>query len=98
MKITLAVVAVLVSAGAGTAYAAPFALTSTDFKQGGNIEQKNAGNIMMNGSEALPAINGPLVSAEAIGTSKNEAPTSTLALVSKQATLYPFLFMVGLTP
>ena len=46
MKITLAVVAALVSAGAGTAYAAPFALTSTSFKNGGNIEQKNAGNIM----------------------------------------------------
>jgi len=46
MKITLAVVAALVSAGAGTAYAAPFTLTSTSFKNGGNIEQKNAGNIM----------------------------------------------------
>ena len=32
--------------GAGTASAAPFALTSTDFKTGGTIEQKNAGNIM----------------------------------------------------
>lgn len=46
MKITLAIVAALVSAGAGTAYAAPFALTSTDFKNGGNIPQANAGNIM----------------------------------------------------
>jgi len=46
MKISLAVVAALVSAGAGTAYAAPFSLTSTDIKAGAAIPQKNAGNIM----------------------------------------------------
>jgi len=46
MKITLAVVAALVTAGAGTAYAAPFTLTSTSFKSGGAIGQANAGNIM----------------------------------------------------
>lgn len=38
--------AALLLASAGSAFAAPFSLTSTDFKNGGNIEQKNAGNIM----------------------------------------------------
>jgi Raf kinase inhibitor-like YbhB/YbcL family protein len=57
MKITLAIVAALVSAGAGTAYAAPFALTSTDFKNGGNIPQTNAGNIMgCTGESKSPAL------------------------------------------
>jgi Raf kinase inhibitor-like YbhB/YbcL family protein len=38
--------AMLLAIAAGPASAAPFALTSTSFKNGGNIEQKNAGNFM----------------------------------------------------
>jgi Raf kinase inhibitor-like YbhB/YbcL family protein len=38
--------ALLIATAAGTAAAAPFALTSADFKNGGAIGQKNAGNIM----------------------------------------------------
>jgi Raf kinase inhibitor-like YbhB/YbcL family protein len=38
--------ALLFATVAGTASAAPFTLTSTDFKSGGNIAQANAGNIM----------------------------------------------------
>jgi Raf kinase inhibitor-like YbhB/YbcL family protein len=41
-----AALVLVATAGAGTASAAPFALSSTDFKNGGSIEQKNAGNIM----------------------------------------------------
>jgi len=46
MKIAFGIAAALVLAGTGTASAAPFALTSTAFKNNGTIEQKNAGNIM----------------------------------------------------
>ena len=46
MKIAFGIAAALVLAGAGTAAAAPFALTSTAFKNNGTIDQKNAGNIM----------------------------------------------------
>jgi len=38
--------ALLLSAAAGSAFAAPFTLTSTSFKNGGTIPQTNAGNIM----------------------------------------------------
>jgi Raf kinase inhibitor-like YbhB/YbcL family protein len=44
-------------AAAGTAAAAPFSLTSTSFKAGGNIEQKNAGNVMgCTGENKSPAL------------------------------------------
>ncbi len=46
MRNIIGISAALLLATAGTASAAPFALTSTDFKNGGTIEQKNAGNIM----------------------------------------------------
>jgi Raf kinase inhibitor-like YbhB/YbcL family protein len=41
----------------GAASAAPFALTSTSFKAGGNIDQKNAGNVMgCTGEDKSPAL------------------------------------------
>jgi Raf kinase inhibitor-like YbhB/YbcL family protein len=46
MRNIIGISAALLLATAGTASAAPFALTSTDFKNGGTIEQKNAGNVM----------------------------------------------------
>jgi Raf kinase inhibitor-like YbhB/YbcL family protein len=46
MRNIIGISAALVLATAGTASAAGFTLTSTDFKNGGTIEQKNAGNIM----------------------------------------------------
>ena len=46
MRNIIGISAALLLATAGTASAAPFSLTSTDFKAGGNITQKNAGHIM----------------------------------------------------
>ena len=47
----------LATVGAKTASAAPFALTTTDFKNGGPIGQKNAGNIMgCTGDSKSPAL------------------------------------------
>jgi Raf kinase inhibitor-like YbhB/YbcL family protein len=46
MRNIIGISTALLLASAGTASAAPFTLTSTDFKNGGTIEQKNAGNIM----------------------------------------------------
>jgi Raf kinase inhibitor-like YbhB/YbcL family protein len=49
--------ALLLTTSAGVAAAAPFTLTSADFKNGGNIEQKNAGNIMScTGDNKSPAL------------------------------------------
>lgn len=57
MKLSIGISAALLLATAGTASAAPFALTSTSFKSGGNIEQKNAGNIMgCTGENKSPAL------------------------------------------
>src|SRR4029079_14693556 len=57
MKLSFGIIAALLLAGAGTAAAAPFSLTSTSFKAGGNIEQKNAGNIMgCTGESKSPAL------------------------------------------
>ena len=57
MKLSFAIIAALLLASAGTAGAAPFTLTSTSFKNGGNIEQKNAGNIMgCTGESKSPAL------------------------------------------
>ena len=57
MKIAFGIAAALVLAGTGTASAAPFALTSTAFKNNGTIEQKNAGNIMgCTGDNKSPAL------------------------------------------
>jgi hypothetical protein len=57
MKLSLGISAALLLATAGTASAAPFTLTSTSFKSGGNIEQKNAGNIMgCTGESKSPAL------------------------------------------
>jgi Raf kinase inhibitor-like YbhB/YbcL family protein len=54
-KILASVVTVL--ATAGVVHAAPFALTSTAFKSGGNIAQTNAGNIMgCTGDNKSPAL------------------------------------------
>ena len=46
MRNILGMSAALLVASAGSAFAAPFTLTSTDFKNGGTIQQVNAGNIM----------------------------------------------------
>jgi Raf kinase inhibitor-like YbhB/YbcL family protein len=57
MKLSFGIIAALLLASAGTAGAAPFTLTSTSFKNGGNIEQKNAGNIMgCTGESKSPAL------------------------------------------
>ena len=57
MRNIIGISAALLLAAAGTASAAPFALTSTAFKSGGNIEQKNAGNIMgCTGENKSPAL------------------------------------------
>jgi Raf kinase inhibitor-like YbhB/YbcL family protein len=49
--------ALVLAAVAGTAAAAPFSLTSTSFKAGGNIDQKNAGNVMgCTGENKSPAL------------------------------------------
>jgi len=57
MKLSFGIIAALLLASAGTAGAAPFTLTSTSFKSGGNIEQKNAGNIMgCTGENKSPAL------------------------------------------
>jgi Raf kinase inhibitor-like YbhB/YbcL family protein len=57
MKLSIGISAALLLATAGTASAAPFTLTSTSFKNGGNIEQKNAGNIMgCTGESKSPAL------------------------------------------
>jgi Raf kinase inhibitor-like YbhB/YbcL family protein len=57
MKMTLGIIAGLLLASAGTAAAAPFTLTSVAFKNGGNIDQKNAGNIMgCTGDNKSPAL------------------------------------------
>ncbi len=56
MRKILGVVVILV-ATAGVVHAAPFALTSTAFKAGGNIAQTNAGNIMgCTGDNKSPAL------------------------------------------
>jgi Raf kinase inhibitor-like YbhB/YbcL family protein len=46
MRNIIGISAALLLASAGMAQAAPFSLTSSDFKNGGNIPQANAGNIM----------------------------------------------------
>ena len=57
MRNIIGISAALLLATAGTASAAPFALTSTSFKANGNIEQKNAGNIMgCTGESKSPAL------------------------------------------
>ena len=57
MRNIIGISAALLLATAGTASAAPFTLTSTSFKNGGNIEQKNAGNIMgCTGDNKSPAL------------------------------------------
>ena len=49
--------ALLLATAGATASAAPFALTSADFKNGGTIGQKNAGNIMgCTGDSKSPAL------------------------------------------
>jgi len=57
MKIAFGIAAAIVLAGAGTASAAPFTLTSPSIKNNGNIEQKYAGNIMgCTGENKSPAL------------------------------------------
>jgi len=57
MRNIIGISAALLLASAGTASAAAFTLTSTDFKAGGNIEQKNAGNVMgCTGEDKSPAL------------------------------------------
>jgi Raf kinase inhibitor-like YbhB/YbcL family protein len=58
MRTSIGITAALaLVAAAGTAAAAPFALTSTSFKAGGNIDQKNAGNVMgCTGENKSPAL------------------------------------------
>jgi Raf kinase inhibitor-like YbhB/YbcL family protein len=58
MRNTIGISAALLLVTAGSASAAPtLTLTSTDFKNGGSIEQKNAGNIMgCTGESKSPAL------------------------------------------
>jgi len=57
MRNVMGISAVLVLVTAGTASAAPFALTSAAFKSNGTIEQKNAGNVMgCTGENKSPAL------------------------------------------
>jgi len=57
MRNIIGISAALLLATAGTASAAPFALTSTAFKAGGNIAQTNAGNVMgCTGENKSPAL------------------------------------------
>jgi Raf kinase inhibitor-like YbhB/YbcL family protein len=57
MRNIIGMSAALLLASAGTASAAPFTLTSTDFKQGGAIRQVNAGNVMgCTGDDKSPAL------------------------------------------
>jgi Raf kinase inhibitor-like YbhB/YbcL family protein len=57
MRNIIGISVALLLGAAGTASAAPFALTSTAFKPGGNIEQKFAGNYMgCTGENKSPAL------------------------------------------
>ena len=57
MRNIIGISVALLLGAAGTASAAPFALTTTAFKSGGNIDQKNAGNIMgCTGENKSPAL------------------------------------------
>ena len=58
MKLSFGIIGALLLASAGSAVAAPpLALTSTSFKNGGNIAQTNAGNIMgCTGENKSPAL------------------------------------------
>ena len=57
MKRIVGIGAALLATAAGSAFAAPFTLTSPAFKNGGSIEQKNAGNTMgCTGDNKSPAL------------------------------------------
>ena len=57
MRNIIGISTALLLASAGTASAAPFTLTSTSFKAGGNIDRRNGGNIMgCTGDNKSPAL------------------------------------------